>query len=105
MDWNLPNINVSTRPTTCFCVVESFVAFQERAMEEAKGDKMHARVEQWEESGDAQCRLALENLHRQQLLALRKKEEKAIRTAEKAADRRLRQVEEEMGPAERQSLR
>lgn len=47
----------------------------------------------------------LENLSKQQLIDLLKKKEKAIRTSEKAADRRLRKVEEKMGQAEQKSLR
>src|SRR5690625_2050680 len=47
----------------------------------------------------------LETLPQQQLLDLLEKKEKAIRTAEKAADRRLRKVEEKMGQAEQKSLR
>src|SRR5690625_3814220 len=47
----------------------------------------------------------LENLSKQQLIDLLKKKEKAIRTSEKPADRRLRKEEEKMGQAEQQSLR
>src|SRR5690625_4714617 len=47
----------------------------------------------------------LENLSKQQLIDLLKKKEKAIRTSEKAADRRLRKVEEKMGQAEQKFLR
>src|SRR5690625_2903425 len=74
-------------------------------MEKTKAEKMYALVDQWKESGKTQCRLPLENLSKQQLIDLLKKKEKAIRTSEKAADRRLRKVEEKMGQAEQKSLR
>src|SRR5690625_4887514 len=49
--------------------------------------------------------LSIQNLYKQHHINHLKKKEKAIRTSEKAADRRLRKVEGKMGQAEQKSLR